>query len=427
MKKSAAILVLLASLLAVNNALAQTTEGAAAQQKKEIKDPAEYNAYVTALNQQDPNAKAQAFEAYLQQYPNSVVKVEALEVLMATYQQLNNMPKVQEKAHQLLQADPGNLRALALMAYLRRAAAEAGQNPAQNAAEARQFGERGLQALQTRPKPEGMSEEDYTKLRDQTSVIFNGAAGFGALQAKDYKTAQRYFQAAVDKDPNNLRDVYPLAVAYLEDNPPNSLGLWYVARAVNLSNHNAGIVKYGKFKYTKYHGSDEGWDKLGAQAQTSPKPPAGWAVAPAPSPAEQAKILADQKDPKKMDFAEWELILSQGDPTVQEKVWNQIKGIKVPFAAKVINASRSTMSLAATADAIQANQADVEVTMAAPLPVARVPKAGSETQVVAIPESYQPRPFLMKMTEGQLIVQEKAPEKKTPPKRGTTSRRRPPS
>src|ERR1700726_2363262 len=62
-------------------------------QKKEIKDPAEYNAYVGAVQQTDPAAKISGLEAFLTQYPNSVMKNQALEILMATYQQTNN-PKV---------------------------------------------------------------------------------------------------------------------------------------------------------------------------------------------------------------------------------------------------------------------------------------------------------------------------------------------
>jgi len=45
-----------------------------ADQAPTIKDPAEYNAYVTALQQQDPNAKVSALEAFVTQYPNSVMK-----------------------------------------------------------------------------------------------------------------------------------------------------------------------------------------------------------------------------------------------------------------------------------------------------------------------------------------------------------------
>src|SRR5437870_12712306 len=42
--------------------------------QKTIKDPAEYNAYITALNTPDPAQKAAAMEAFITQYPQSGVK-----------------------------------------------------------------------------------------------------------------------------------------------------------------------------------------------------------------------------------------------------------------------------------------------------------------------------------------------------------------
>src|SRR6266852_717145 len=58
------------------------TPSPAAPQKKEIKDPAEYNAYVGAVQQTDPAAKISGLEAFLTQYPISVMKEDALELLM---------------------------------------------------------------------------------------------------------------------------------------------------------------------------------------------------------------------------------------------------------------------------------------------------------------------------------------------------------
>jgi len=55
--------------------------------QKVIKDPAEYNAYITALNTTDPAAKGAAMEAFVAQYPNSIVKIDALEQAMGAYQQ----------------------------------------------------------------------------------------------------------------------------------------------------------------------------------------------------------------------------------------------------------------------------------------------------------------------------------------------------
>src|SRR3954467_6844380 len=97
----------------------------------EIKDPNEYNAYVAAIQQKDPAAKTSALEAFLTQYPNSVMKTTAFEVLMGTYQ-ATNPAKTADAAKRLVAADPCNLRALTLLTFLARQAVSAGQNPQQN-------------------------------------------------------------------------------------------------------------------------------------------------------------------------------------------------------------------------------------------------------------------------------------------------------
>src|SRR6185369_2570822 len=163
---------------------------AAAQQKKEIKDPAEYNAYVGAVQQQDPTAKISGLEAFLTQYPNSVMKEDALDLLMATYQQANNQAKVVETANKILAANPDNVKALVLLAYYDRAG--------QKWADAKQHAERGLQALPKWTKPEGVSDADFEKQKTQFSGLLSSVAGLSALQLKDYPAAQKGLRAAVE-------------------------------------------------------------------------------------------------------------------------------------------------------------------------------------------------------------------------------------
>src|SRR4029077_3476122 len=117
---------------------------AAPQQKKEIKDPAEYNAYVTAVQQGDAAGKISGIEAFLLQYPNSVMKEDALELLMGAYQQSGNAAKMSETANKLLTINPNNVRALALLAYSERTQAQGGVNAQQNLAFAMQHGKAGL-------------------------------------------------------------------------------------------------------------------------------------------------------------------------------------------------------------------------------------------------------------------------------------------
>ena len=404
--------ILLAMLLvAAATAVAQTASTPAqpqqpAAQKKEIKDPAEYNAYMGAQGQTDPAAMISGFEAFLTQYPNSVMKEDALDQLLSAYTKTNNQPKVLDTAQKLLQANPCNVRALAVIAFTKRAQAEAGQNAQQNLADAGQAGEKGLQCLQTAP-PADMKPE----LKTQTSVIFNGAAGINALQAKDYAKAQQFLRASVEGDPTNLRDVYPLALAYLTAGPTEKDvdGLFFIARAANLA-QGAGkdqITKFGKSKYVKYHGSDEGWSDLLAKTATTTLPPADFTVKQyvPPTPAEQCTDLLKTKKIEEMSFAEWQLCLSEGTPDDAEKVWSTLKGKPLQMVAHIISIdSSSKLNLAGSSDDIDAKRADIDLTMSAAIPARQMPKADTDFQFEGTPISYVPKPFVMTMNDGALIV-----------------------
>ena len=386
----------------------------AAPQKKEIKDPAEYNAYVGAVQQKDAAAKVSGLEAFLTQYPNSVMKEDALELLMGAYQQTGNQAKTLETAQKVLLANPCNLRALALLAYTKRSMAEAGQSAPQNLSEAGQYGEKGLGCLKTATKPEGTADADFQKLQAQTAVIFNGAAGMSAYSAKDYAKAEQFLRASVEGDPANLRDVYPLALVYLTAGPTEKDvdGLFFIARAANLA-QGAGkdqIAKFGKSKYTKYHGSDEGWSDVLTQTATTTLPPAGFTIKQyvPPTPAEQAAALVKSKKVVEMSFAEWQMVLSDGTPEDAEKVWSALKGKPLQMAAHIItidsSAKATKLTLAGSSDDVDAKRADIDLTMSAAIPAKQMPKEDTDFQFEGTPVSYVAKPFVMTMNDGALLV-----------------------
>lgn len=401
MKKSLAILLLLFAVAAIAQQPAAPT----------IKDPAEYNAYVNAVQQQDPNAKAQALEAFLQTYPNSVMKEDAAVALMGAYQQAGNAQKTIDAANKVLQANPNNVRALALLAYYYRALASSGQGDMQqNLNLAQQYGEKGLAALPTMTKAAGMSDADFTKVHNETSAIFEGAIGFAALQKKDYATAQKDLHDAVAHESQPaITDIYPLATADLEAKPMNPEGFWFAVKASQLA-QGAGqqqILDYAKKKYIRYHGSEDGWADLvkNAQASQSVMPPQGFTVTQyiPPSPAEQAADLVKSKDPKTMSFAEWQLVLSSGNQQAADTVWNAIKDKAVKLGANVITATASNVKLAGSEDDIDAKKADIDVTMAKPIPAKFMPQANTQIFFQGTVSSYTPNPFMMTMTDGVLL------------------------
>ncbi len=382
------------------------------QQKKEIKDPAEYNAYVGAVQQQDAVAKISGLEAFLAQYPNSVMKEDALELLMATYQAAGNQAKVIETANRLLATNPNNVRALVLLAYNERAA--------QKWADARQHAERGLQALPIMSKPDGVSDADFEKQKTPMAGLLNSVAGFSALQLKDNAAAEKYLRAAVEADPNNVENVYPLALASLTAIPEDDVnGLFFIARAANLVKDPAGkaqIIKFGHSKYVKYHGSEDGWNDLLTLTATTPLPPAGFTIKAyvPPTPAEQAADLVKSKAPKDMSFAEWELVLSAGAQADADKVWSAIKGVALQMEGTVISTTSTEVQIAASQDDIDQKRADIVVTMGGTIPAKLMPQVGATLDFEGTPVSYTPSPFVMTMEKGALLTKA-APVTKKPP------------
>jgi len=413
---------------------------AAAAQAPVIKDPAEYNAYVGAVGQKDPAAQISGLEAFLTQYPSSVMKVSALQVLMQDYQQTNNQPKTIETAKKLVAADPANERALALLAFLDRLKAQGGDtNYKQDLTEARTYGQAGLDGLSKFSKPEGTSDADFQKMKDQMSSIFNAAIGVADLtltdtdKATDYENARKALRAAVDSGPDSQKDfslVYPLALAYAGPNPADPKvvpdlvnAIWFAARAAAVAPAQAEpqIEKYARSLYVKYHGADDGWPAVLTAAKAGPAPVPE--IKPAPTPAEQAHNMVAATTPDKMDFATWEFVLANGKQEDQDAVWNAIKGKPVQMNGTVIKATATEFDIAGSSDDIDAKKPDITLNFEEKVPLKMIPKEGASLDFQGEPASYTPNPFMMVMNNGKLL-KAAAP---TPAKKPATTHHKPAS
>lgn len=403
------------------------------QQQVVIKDPAEYNAYVSAYQQKDPTAQISGLEAFLTQYPNSVMKNQALEILMGAYQTQQatitdaakrraTIQKVMDTANKLLASDTCNERALALLAYWDRALAQGGDPAAQQElTDGKKSGEQGLSCF------DKVTDPEIKKMQPQMTPIFKSIIGLDDLQTKDYSGAIENLRAAVDATPGDFSIVYPLALAYWPDaktptTPENSMNaIWYAGHASGVApaSSQPAIEKYARSLYIRYHGGDDGWPDVLAKAKAGATPPADLStlIKPAPTPADQAHTMAASKDPKEMDFAMWEFILQNGSQDDRDKVWNAIKGQSFQLNGTVIKASATEFDIAASLDDIDAKQADVTLTFEASIPKTRIPKEGASLDFEGSPASYTPSPFMMTMEKGKLAAPKPSPAHHAAPRK----------
>jgi tetratricopeptide (TPR) repeat protein len=378
-----------------------------------IKDPAEYNAYNSAISQPSPQAKESAIEGFLQQYPNSVVKKQVLEILMDAYTQTGNTDKALGAARQVLQIDPTDLRALALSAYILKAQAGQKTNPA-DAVPLLDEAAKDAQAGLTAPAPDGADATNYDKMKATVTPLFDGAIANDDLEKKDYDNAIKYFQDELKSMPAaqqtagpGIEDTYLLGTAYVQKTPQDLVNaVWYLARAAAYAPEpfKDEIQKAAQYWYKKYHGGTDGFDQVQAQAKASLNPPAGFTITPAPPPPSPQELahnaVTSTPDLKTMALTDKEFVLANGTTDDAGKVWDTMKGLTTKVPGKVISATPDSVQLAVSDDAQQSNKADFTINMKAPLKTP--PTIGSIVTFIATFDSYTQTPPMIIMKDGEL-------------------------
>ena len=380
-----------------------------------IKDPAEYNAYNSAIGQPTPQAKEQAIEGFLQQYPNSVVKQQMLEVLMDAYTQTGNTQKALDTARKVLQTDPNDMRALALSAFVLKTQAAQKTNPAEAQPlldEAAADAQKGLNS----PAPQGADAANYDKMKAAVTPLFEGAIAQDELGKKDYPGAIKDFKAELQAMPEQqqtagpgIEDTYLLGTAYTQETPQDLVNaIWYLARAASFAPEpfKDEIQKAAQYWYKKYHGGTDGFDQVQAQSKTSLNPPAGFTIAAAPPPPSPQQLahtaVTTTPDLKTMALTDKEFVLANGTPDDASKVWDTMKGLTTKVPGKVVAATPDSVQLAVSDDAQQSNKADFTINMKTPL---RTPPAiGSMVNYIATFDSYTQTPPMILMKDGETSV-----------------------
>jgi len=377
-----------------------------------IKDPAEYNAYNSAISQPTPQAKESAIEGFLQQYPDSVVKKQMLEVLMDAYTQTGNTDKAVATARKVLQVDPTDMRALALSSYVLRSEAGQKANPADAQPlldEAAKDAQAGLNA----PPPTGADAANFGKMKTAVTPLFYGAIAADDLGKKDYPNAIKYFQEELKAMPAaqqtagpGVEDTYLLGTAYVQETPQDLVNaVWYLARAAAFAPEpfKDQIQKAAQYWYKKYHGTSDGFDQVQAQTKTSLMPPAGFTISPAPPPPSPQELahtaVTSTPDLKTMALTDKEFVLANGTTDDASKVWDTMKGLTTKVPGKVISATADSVQVAVSDDAQQSNKADFTINMKKPFKTP--PTVGSMVNYIATFDSYTQTPAMIIMKDGE--------------------------
>lgn len=422
------ILVLAALTLAVVPAIrAQAPDS----QQITIKDQAEFNAYQNASTQTDPKAKAAAIEAFLTQYPQSVVKNSMIAELVDAYAQTQpqDPAKIVDAAQRLLQVDPNNLKAMYLIAVEKQQMAKANQAQLpQLMDDAAATATKGLAA----PKPAEVKDDDFKKQTAAIYPIFYSIISADALYSKKdlpaavaaFRTELQYL-AANNPDATKavpaLNDTLLLGQTYSQLTPPDMINaVWFLSRAENFAPaaYKPVIDKQARYWYRRYHGKDDGFEDVLAKSAATIFPPDGFTITPAPTPKDIADgVVTSTSDLSTLALRDKVYILSNATPANADKLWALLKDKVTELPGIVIAATASQIQVAVTEDAQADKKADFTINLKTPLADKDIPAVGSNTAVdtatetkalVGTFDSYTQAPNAMiTMREGEITVTKK--------------------
>lgn len=256
-------LMIVALLLAV--CLLAIVIGAATAQAQTHNELSDYTAAVAHPDRID---RLSALEAYVRAAAPGPLKTEALTFLTWEYWQSGDQSRAVRWAQQLQAADVDNPFAMALVSDAARNTSPSDKGGAQQMlADAT----RGLSSFGRMQRPLGMPLADFSRLQLTAQAMLKGAAGWAELQRKNYPGARNDLRDALALQPDVPKNVYAMAIAYLEGKDANPKeGYWYLARAVNLSRgtpEEAKVAQFARERYMKDGGTSAAWDQFLAAAR----------------------------------------------------------------------------------------------------------------------------------------------------------------
>ncbi|MBI3470912.1 MAG: hypothetical protein HY013_06105 [Candidatus Solibacter usitatus] len=145
----------------------------------------EYAMLKRALDATDPKARIKHLDELCKQYPSTQYMAQALLLYFQTYQVLGDSMKMMHYAEQVLQKDPKNQDALLVVAQ------NAGGDKALT------YGARIIELMQSKPKPQGVSDEEWTRKKNYYTGTAYWMMGNAHINGNRFGQADQALRAAL--------------------------------------------------------------------------------------------------------------------------------------------------------------------------------------------------------------------------------------
>lgn len=424
-----------------------------AQAQKKVKDQGEYDIYNEVIKDIASNNFTKALpdlDTWKQKYPESDYKDDRDVFYLQAYAGAKQPAKALDAAGPLLNKDLDTVfsdpktgpQEVVKILFTSTVAVQQIPNPTP---EELAIGDKAARRLlDYNRKPEGVSDADWAKARDQLQVAAKGALlfvamkpGLDAIQKKDYATAESVFSKALQQYPDNGQLAYQLGVALLgqQTTDPSKVpaGIYEIARAVSLDPAKSGldattrtsVEAYLKKIYTAFHGSEEGLDQLKQQALASPMPPSAFQIKTGAQLAQEKQAAFENSNP---ELALWSKVRAAlADVNGEQYFETSVKDADLPqLLGKVVEAKPACHSKElVVAVPVPGGSSKPEITLKLDAPLTGKPDLDTEFRWHGVPKTFTKDPFMltMEVEKANLSGLHEEPCAPTPARKGTSKKK----
>ncbi len=212
----------------------------------------------------DGAKKAQSGEAFVLKYPQSRYLPPVYSILVKVYLADNQIQKMQDAGEKAIAQAPNDVQSMAILAQtMPRVWNPSMPNAAKQLDEAEKFAKTAIELTPTIPKPEGMTDAQFTLAKNQTLAMAHSGLGLVYFRKGKFDEAIPEFEASVKVDPNPEPDPVNYYILAISDEKTS-----HFDAAVAAFNKCAAVP--GSMQDRCKSGADEA-KKLGATQLSAPK------------------------------------------------------------------------------------------------------------------------------------------------------------
>lgn len=417
----------------------------AQDKKQEWKDRAEYDLYEAAQKDNNATTRLATLEKWKQQYPNSDFAKGRRDMILTTYQNLNQWRQVIDLSKEILQDEPNNFHAVS--AILDGVQKVKPTTPADlDLAEktANYLYDHLDDVYAAANKPQGATDAQWAQAKTGSKPFaiqtIKWVIDTHKDQSKDNAAAEDQLTKLLQRDPNQTSVAYDLAgtiLAQAKAKPDEQpVALFYYARAAAYDGPGAlpsqdrnNIKTYLARVYPQYHGSTQGLDELLALAKTNGAPPADFKI-------KSTADLAQEQAQKEAEEAAKNPMLTLWTKTLKENLVKDdgdmffdmnVKDAALPggangvmkFKGKIVSMTPANRPKEIDLAIEKAGVADAKLTFETALPGKM--EAGEELEFDGQAKSFTKEPFMITFAvdKDALVgwTGKNAPAKKAAPKK----------